>query len=296
MNNNAQRIIEAAKSQLGNPYVFGMWGRECTPSVRRRYAGYNPSHKGAIFKACPVLSGKQPNCDGCKWQGKLAFDCRGFIYWCIFQGYGFKLKGGGCTSQWGYKVNWAQQGEIGDMPDLVCCVYQYRGGKFQHTGIHIGGGKVIHCSAGVQWGDTSDKAWTHYAIPAGLYTAEEIAAAKPLGDHTPAKQPEETVYFNLRRGSKGTEVTRLQAALNAQGYNCGEADGIFGVKTEMAVRAFQQENGLAVDGIAGKATQAALYAADGVPRATYTVTLRNVPQVDAIALVAKYAGEMIQEE
>ena len=296
MNNNAQKIIEAAKSQLGNPYVFGMWGRECTPSVRRQYAGYNPSHKRAIFKACPVLSGKQPNCDGCKWQGKLAFDCRGFIYWCIFQGYGFKLKGGGCTSQWGYKVNWARQGEIADMPDLVCCVYQYRGGKFQHTGIHIGGGKIIHCSAGVQWGDTSDKAWTHYAIPAGLYTAEEIAAANPLGDHTPAKHPEETVYFNLRRGSKGTEVTLLQAALNSLGYDCGAADGIFGAKTEAAVRNFQRDHSLTVDGIAGKATHAALYAAEDTPKPTYTVTLRNVPQADAIALVAKYAGEMIQEE
>ena len=247
MNEKALKIIEAAKSQLGNPYVFGMWGRECTPSVRRQYAGYNPSHKRAIFKSCPVLSGKQPSCDGCKWQGKLAFDCRGFIYWCIFQGYGFKLKGGGCTSQWGYKVNWAQQGEIGDMPDLVCCVYQYRGGKFQHTGIHIGGGKVIHCSAGVQWGDTSDKAWTHYAIPAGLYTAEEIAAA----GNPDASKPTEGVVFNLRRGSKGADVDKLQAALNALGYDCGAADGIFGVKTEMAVRAFQQENGLAVDGIAG---------------------------------------------
>ena len=65
MNEKALKVIEAAKSQLGNPYVFGMWGRECTPSVRRRYAGYNPSHKGAIFKACPVLSGKQANCTGC---------------------------------------------------------------------------------------------------------------------------------------------------------------------------------------------------------------------------------------
>jgi hypothetical protein len=296
VNEKALKIIEAAKSQLGNPYVFGMWGRECTPSVRRQYAGYNPSHKRAIFNACPVLSGKQPSCDGCKWQGKLAFDCRGFIYWCIFQGYGFKLKGGGCTSQWGYKVNWAQQGAIGDMPDLVCCVYQYRGGKFQHTGIHIGGGKVIHCSAGVQWGDTSDKAWTHYAIPAGLYTAEEIAAAgKPEPEKPDPDKPEETVVFNLRRGSKGSEVTKLQQALNAQGYDCGTADGIFGAKTEAAVRAFQQANGLTVDGIAGKATQAALYAAEDTPKPTYTVTLRNVPQADAIALTAKYAGEMLKE-
>lgn len=176
MNEKALKVIEAAKSQLGNPYVFGMWGRECTPSVRRQYAGYNPSHKRAIFKACPVLSGKQPNCDGCKWQGKLAFDCRGFIYWCLSQ-VGIKIKGGGATSQYNTAANWVWRGEIGDMPDVVCCVFQRRNGRMQHTGLHIGGGKVIHCSAGVQWGDTSDKAWTHYAIPAGLYTADELAAA-----------------------------------------------------------------------------------------------------------------------
>ena len=295
MNNNAQKIIEAAKSQLGNPYVFGMWGRECTPSVRRQYAGYNPSHKSAIYKACPVLSGKQPSCDGCKWQGKLAFDCRGFTYWCLLQAC-ITIKGGGATSQYNTAANWAQQGEIADMPDLVCCVYQYRGGKFQHTGIHIGGGKIIHCSAGVQWGDTSDKAWTHYAIPAGLYTAEEIAAAgKPKPEKPDTSKPTESVVFNLRRGSKGADVTKLQTALNALGYDCGAADGIFGAATEKAVRAFQKDNGLAVDGIAGKATQAALYAADGDTQPTYTVTLRNVPQTDAIALTAKYAGEMIQE-
>lgn len=295
MNENAKKVIEAALSCLGYPYVFGMWGRKCTPAVRRQYAGYNPSHKSAIFKACPVLSGKQPSCDGCKWQGKLAFDCRGFTYWCLLNAYGMKLKGGGCTSQWGYRVNWIQQGVIRDMPDLVCCVYQYRGGKFQHTGIHIGGGQIIHCSNGVQRGDTSDKAWTHYAIPAGLYTAEEIAAAALQGDKPPAEQPEETVYFNLRRGSKGADVTKLQTALNALGYDCGAADGVFGVKTEAAVRAFQQANALKVDGIAGKATQEALYSAESVPRATYTVTLRQVPEAEAIALTAKYAGEMTKE-
>ena len=290
MNSNAQKIIEAAKSQLGNPYVFGTWGRECTPSLRRQYAGYNPSHKRAIFKACPVLSGKQPSCDGCKWQRKLAFDCRGFTYWCLLQA-GITIKGGGATSQYNTAANWVRRGEIGDMPDVVCCVFQRRNGKMQHTGLHIGGGKVIHCSAGVQWGDTSDKAWTHYAIPAGLYTAEEIeAAVKP-----DTSKPTEGVVFNLRRGSKGADVTKLQTALNALGYACGAADGIFGAKTEAAVRNFQRDHSLTVDGIAGKATQEALYAAESVPRATYTVTLRNVPQEDAIALVAKYAGEMLKE-
>lgn len=295
MNEKALKIIEAAKSQLGNPYVFGMWGRECTPSVRRQYAGYNPSHKRAIFKACPVLSGKKPSCDGCKWQGKLAFDCRGFTYWCLLQA-GIKIKGGGATSQYNTAANWLQRGDVGYMPDVVCCVFQRRNGKMQHTGMHIGGGKVIHCSNGVQWGDTSDKAWTHYAIPAGLYTADEIAVAgKPEPEKPEPAKPAETVVFNLRRGSRGSEVTKLQAALNALGYDCGAADGIFGAATEKAVRAFQADNGLVVDGIAGKATQEALYAAESVPRATYTVTLRNVPQADAIALTAKYAGEMLKE-
>ena len=50
-----------------------------------------------------------------------------------------------------------------------------------------------------------------------------------------------------------------------------------------------------MDGIAGKATQEALYAAESVPRATYTVTLRKVPEAEAIALTAKYAGEMTKE-
>ena len=258
MNEKALKIIEAAKSQLGNPYVFGMWGRECTPSVRRQYAGYNPSHKRAIFKACPVLSGKKPSCDGCKWQGKLAFDCRGFTYWCLLQA-GITIKGGGATSQYTTAANWAQRGDIGDMPDVVCCVFQRRNGRMQHTGLHIGGGKVIHCSAGVQWGNTSDKAWTHYAIPAGLYTAEEIAAAgKPEPEKPDTSKPTESVVFNLRRGSKGADVTKLQTALSAQGYDCGTADGIFGAKTEAAVRRFQRAQQLAVDGVAGRMTWAAI--------------------------------------
>ena len=41
MNENAKKVIEAALSCLGYPYVFGMWGRKCTPAVRRQYAGYN---------------------------------------------------------------------------------------------------------------------------------------------------------------------------------------------------------------------------------------------------------------
>lgn len=290
MNERALKVIESAKSQLGNPYVFGTWGRECTPSLRRQYAGYNPSHKRAIFKACPVLSGKQPSCKGCKWEGKLAFDCRGFTYWCLLNAYGMKLKGGGCTSQWGYNVNWLKKGDIKDMPNVVCCVFQYYNGKYQHTGLHIGDGKIIHCSNGVQWGDISEKGWTHYAIPVGLYTAEEIKmAGKPETDKA------EKAPITLRRGSRGDDVKKLQETLNAMGYDCGTADGIFGAKTEIAVRSFQQANGIAADGIAGKNTLALLYNQDRKEEGTYKVVIGGLAYEAAAELASKYKGTLEKE-
>lgn len=59
----------------------------------------------------------------------------------------------------------------------------------------------------------------------------------------------------LKKGSRGTEVRKLQEQLNKLGYNAGAVDGIFGSCTESAVKAFQRANGLAVDGIVGPKTQ-----------------------------------------
>lgn len=43
----------------------------------------------------------------------------------------------------------------------------------------------------------------------------------------------------LKIGSKGQEVKDLQSALKHRGYNVGIVDGIFGVKTEEALKSFQ---------------------------------------------------------
>lgn len=62
----------------------------------------------------------------------------------------------------------------------------------------------------------------------------------------------------LKMGSSGSQVRTLQTKLNRWGYNCGTVDGIFGSKTQTAVKQFQKNNGLAVDGIVGAKTAAAL--------------------------------------
>jgi peptidoglycan hydrolase-like protein with peptidoglycan-binding domain len=62
----------------------------------------------------------------------------------------------------------------------------------------------------------------------------------------------------LQTGSSGDDVKELQTKLTAKGFNTGTADGVFGPKTESAVRRYQEKQGLQVDGIAGPDTCGAL--------------------------------------
>lgn len=64
----------------------------------------------------------------------------------------------------------------------------------------------------------------------------------------------------LKAGSRGEAVKELQQRLAGLGYRIG-ADGIFGPATQAAVRRFQKDRGLVVDGIAGPKTRATLNAA-----------------------------------
>ena len=56
----------------------------------------------------------------------------------------------------------------------------------------------------------------------------------------------------LKKGSTDPAVRDLQAALKALGHDPGPIDGAFGAKTESAVKAFQQEREISVDGIVGR--------------------------------------------
>ena len=62
----------------------------------------------------------------------------------------------------------------------------------------------------------------------------------------------------LYQGLQGEDVKELQSKLESLGYDVGPIDGIFGPLTERAVRKFQKDNQLVVDGIVGQETYAAL--------------------------------------
>ena len=80
----------------------------------------------------------------------------------------------------------------------------------------------------------------------------------------------------LQKGSTGSEVKKLQQRLKELGYLKGSADGDFGDATEAAVRAFQAQNGLTVDGKAGSATLAKLNSSSA--KKAPTVTATNTPR------------------
>lgn len=57
---------------------------------------------------------------------------------------------------------------------------------------------------------------------------------------------------------RGDDVTALQNRLSQMGFDCGKVDGFYGVKTESALKEFQQSVGTKVDGTCGPATVMAL--------------------------------------
>ena len=57
---------------------------------------------------------------------------------------------------------------------------------------------------------------------------------------------------------RGDDVSNLQQRLIQLGFNCGKIDGVFGSKTEVAVKEFQKSVGIFVDGKCGPSTLIAL--------------------------------------
>lgn len=80
------------------------------------------------------------------------------------------------------------------------------------------------------------------------------------GQQSAPTPPAPIPYAGSGGGASGGDpaVRALQERLQAAGFDPGPIDGLDGPQTQAAVRAFQQANGLTVDGIAGRQTMGAL--------------------------------------
>ena len=281
-------IVNTAEAELGWPYVWGAVGAQCTPEKRKYYAQRSSCPAGEvtqIYKTCQYYtstgekSGK--GCGGCPYYPDnmrvLIDDCQGFVKQTAGR-VGITFTGGGATSMWNGSTNWERKGTRDTLPETLCCIFWQASDKktMSHIGWYIGGGMMIHCSGTVKKEKLSAKV-THWAIPRGL------EGTVPTTDKP-----------TLRRGSSGEYVTLAQTLLIQRGYDLAPygADGKFGAKTEAAVRAFQEKNGLTVDGVVGRNTWAAL---EEGQKELYTVTISHVSKAVADSLVKQYGGTMKKE-
>lgn len=147
-------------------------------------------------------------------------------------------------------------GGMSTIPEIPGIAVRFAG----HVGYYIGNGEVIEWR-GFAYGCVKTKLnarpWVNwYKLPFINYEVNAFdvpTTPTPSGDSRPT----------VRKGSKGDAVKELQMSLIALGYSCGSygADGDFGSSTDSAVRAFQRDKRLEIDGIVGNATWAALLSA-----------------------------------
>lgn len=144
-------------------------------------------------------------------------------------------------------------------------------GNANHMGVYLGGGVAIHASqsrgkvaasefAGRTiknggWNMIGLPKWVDYGLEAETQTNAQ-AAGEAVQEGV-SKIPEDVSrFYTVKQGCLGGAVRRLQAWLKDAGYDIGQSgiDGDFGKATEAALRKFQHERGLQVDGICGQRT------------------------------------------
>ena len=252
-----------ALAQVDAAYIMGATAVRCTPNYRRSLAeGRSSDYADKITDNCPVLSGKQSSCEGCKYNGRLAFDCAQLSKFAAAAG-GVPLPSGS-NSQW-TKVDWAIQGEIASMPmDVVCFVFHRNDstGRMSHVGVYLGDGTVSDArghASGVLHKDVALYPWTHYAIP--------VEVAREAGfDMSERPTYAEMRRDTIRKGARSDAVAELQGLLNLWDPQLQlKVDGKFGAATHAAVISFQQAHGLTADGIVGPNTWCVLLQLDVDP-------------------------------
>jgi murein L,D-transpeptidase YcbB/YkuD len=122
---------------------------------------------------------------------------------------------------------------------------------------------VLSLPVGTAYTDQAYNTWyqAYQEAANGVYTGKTLKDTVNASDSPGIASGDSVSYHSqVSQGSRGSDVSTMQKYLIALGYSCGStgADGIFGTNTRAAVRSFQANNGLTVDGVCGYQTWAAL--------------------------------------
>ena len=225
-------------------YIWGTWGQTWTKEKQKAIEKTTDSNRAKSRKY------------GSKWIGHRVADCSGLPRWAFYQ-YGIKVPHSShyqwtdCCRKRGELINGRRDDGVKIRPGTAVFMHRASDDRRNHVGTYVGGDDVIEAKGayyGVvtsklsewdEWGEWKDVDYSEYPIE---------QEGKPMQI--------------LRKGSSGPAVKELQEELIKIGYGyiVGNADGVYGDKTVAAVKAFQTNNGLTVDGVAGEQTQELLAA------------------------------------
>lgn len=161
-----------ALSKVGQGYIYGAKGQNCSAAFRRQQAVQYPDQAQTIMTT------------GAKWDGRPVWDCAQLTR------YAAKAEGvtlpSGATSQW-RKASWKRKGTIDTLPEgEVVYLYRQKGTIMQHTGLALGDGTCVHARGtayGVVRQPVGAYPWTHWASP------WEAASGQPEPVEGPVKSP-----------------------------------------------------------------------------------------------------------
>ena len=214
--------------------------------------GYIWGATGQVWtkEAQESTTNEQAKAYGKQWIGKRVVDCSGLLYWAFRQLGGYICHGS--NTIWNRHTVKSTRGTLKNgkrtdgkkiRPGSAVFLTETKADgtvSRHHVGLYVGRNVCVEAK-GTKSG----------VVVSDLSRWDEAAELKDVS------YDGEAVRMTLRQGCSGAEVKALQRALIELGYGTvGTADGIFGPKTEKAVRQFQEEHGLAVDGIAGEKTLA----------------------------------------
>ena len=235
---------------------------------------------------------------GMKWINHVVADCSGLFSW-AFKKLGGEMYHGSNTMylKWCAAKGELKKGKRTDKQALKpgTAVFVWNGKTYSHVGLYVGEGKVIEAMStlkGVTTSKVTDGKWTNWGELKGVTfdmedTGEPEKATDQQGNDLPT----------IRKGNKGTAVTKAQQLLMERGYKLPKygADGDFGNETEAAVKQFQRDWGLKQDGIIGPDTWKMLMSTPEKVK-TYTVTITGLDKKTAQEICAKYNTAKMEEE
>ncbi len=196
------KIIQVATKELGISEIAG------------------PNHNDRILQYSDEIGIPWINDDETPW-------CSVFMNWVAMK-CGVKRSGSAAARSWlnvGFAVENPEPGDI---------VVYWRGDPNSHQG-HVG----------IFFGYSNDRSRVYTlggnqnnSVSISAYPAERVLSFRRL-------QPDvkfELKDVELKKGDSGPDVVNLQNALKLLQFNAGTSDGIFGPKTERALKQFQATN------------------------------------------------------